>query len=72
MRGSPLRRALGSLVVVSYLDAAGGEVMVSGHLDEVSDTVIAIVGGEANGQPVDGRLWVPLERVVTVQEPQWR
>ena len=71
MRGTSLRRALGAFVVVSYLDAGGGEVMVSGHLDEASDTMIALIGVETDGQPVDGRLWVPLTRVVTIQEPQW-
>mgnify|MGYP001498889177 CR=1 FL=1 len=72
MSRSSLRRALGALVSVTFLDASGREVQVTGTLDEVSESFLAVVGASIGDAPIDGRLFVPVSRVVTVQEPEWR
>ena len=72
MSRNPLRHALGSVVSVAFLAADGSEVTAIGTLDEVSDSFLAIVHGAIGDAPIDGRLFVPVRRVVTVQEPEWR
>ena len=72
MSRNPLRRALGSVVSVSFLAADGSEETVIGTLDEVSESFLAVVGASIGDAPIDGRLFVPVSRVVTVQEPEWR
>lgn len=72
MSRNPLRHALGSVVSVSFLAADGSEETVIGTLDEVSDSFLAIVHGAIGDAAIDGRLFVPVRRVVTVQEPEWR
>ena len=72
MNLNPLRHALGSVVSVSFLAADGSEETVIGTLDEVSESFLAVVGASIGDAPIDGRLFVPVSRVVTVQEPEWR
>ena len=72
MSRNPLRHALGSVVSVSFLAADGSEETVIGTLDEVSESFLAVVGASIGDAPIDGRLFVPVSRVVTVQEPEWR
>lgn len=71
MSRSSLRRALGALVSVTFVDASGREVQVTGTLDEVGDHV-AVVRAVLGDVPIDGRLWIPAHRLVSVQEPEWR
>ena len=72
MSRNPLRHALGSVVSVAFLAADGSEVTAIGTLDEVSESFLAVVGASIGDAPIDGRLFVPVSRVVTVQEPEWR
>ena len=72
MGKSPLRRAVGSVVSVSFLAADGSEVTAVGTLDECSDVFLGLVCASVGDDGIDGRLFVPVGRVVTVQEPGWR
>ena len=68
---STWKRLVGREVVVTMVDTTGERVIV-GTVDEAGGDAIALVGAEtASGTSVDGRLWIPTARIVTVQEPSW-
>ena len=68
---STWKRLVGRQVVVTMVSSTG-EQTITGTVDEADSDAIALVGAETiTGAPVDGRLWIPTGRIVTVQEPSW-